>query len=83
MPELMGLKNVLVLNDEAHHCYREKPGEEDREEDLKGDDRREAERNRKDMPRKGRGKAEGLDPLALPVRLRRGAGRGLPGHGGR
>ena len=25
MPELMGMKNVLVLNDEAHHCYREKP----------------------------------------------------------
>jgi len=27
MPELMGLKNILVLNDEAHHCYREKPKE--------------------------------------------------------
>ena len=27
MPDLMGMKNVLVLNDEAHHCYREKPGE--------------------------------------------------------
>ena len=27
MPELMGLKRVLVLNDEAHHCYREKPDE--------------------------------------------------------
>lgn len=27
MPELMGMKNVLILNDEAHHCYREKPGE--------------------------------------------------------
>src|SRR6185437_9420170 len=27
MPELMGLKNILVLNDEAHHCYRAKPGE--------------------------------------------------------
>ena len=27
MPDLMGLKNILVLNDEAHHCYREKPGE--------------------------------------------------------
>ena len=27
MPELMGIKNVMVLNDEAHHCYREKPGE--------------------------------------------------------
>src|SRR3989454_362342 len=45
MPELMGLKNILVLNDEAHHCYREKPGDEDDEEDLRGDDRKEAERN--------------------------------------
>ena len=44
MPELMGLKNVLILNDEAHHCYREKPGEEE-EGELKGDDRREAEKN--------------------------------------
>jgi type III restriction enzyme len=155
MPELMGLKSILVLNDEAHHCYREKA--DDEEEDLKGDDRKEAERNREaarlwisgleavnrtlglarvidlsatpfflrgsgyaegtlfpwtmsdfslmdaiecgivklprvpvaenipgtempmfrnlwenirtDMPRKGRGKAESLDPLALPVRL--------------
>ena len=31
---------VLQLNDEAHHCYREKPGEDD-EGDLKGDDRKE------------------------------------------
>ena len=29
MPELMGMKDVLVLNDEAHHCYREKSGDED------------------------------------------------------
>ena len=165
IPELMGLKNILVLNDEAHHCYREKPGDE--EEDLKGDDRKEAERNReaarlwisgleavnrtlglarvidlsatpfflrgsgyaegtlfpwtmsdfslmdaiecgivklprvpvaenipgddmpmfrnlwenirKDMPRKGRGKAEGLDPLALPTRLQT-ALQALYGH---
>ena len=27
MPDLMGMKNILVLNDEAHHCYREKPDE--------------------------------------------------------
>ncbi|MGH9334154.1 MAG: DEAD/DEAH box helicase family protein, partial [Vicinamibacteria bacterium] len=45
MPDLMGLKNVMALNDEAHHCYREKPGEDD-EGDLKGDDRKEAEKNR-------------------------------------
>ena len=25
MPGLMNIKNVMVLNDEAHHCYREKP----------------------------------------------------------
>ena len=45
MPELMGMRNVLALNDEAHHCYREKPGEDD-EGDLKGDDRKEAAKNR-------------------------------------
>ena len=45
MPELLGLRNVLALNDEAHHCYREKPGEDD-EGDLKGEDRKEAEKNR-------------------------------------
>ena len=155
-PELMGIKGILVLNDEAHHCYREKPLDEE-EEELKGDDRREAEENneaarlwisgleaanrklgltrvmdlsatpfflrgsgyaegtlfpwtmsdfslmdaiecgivklprvpvaenipggdmpmfrnlweniRKDMPKKGRGKAKDLDPLALPTRL--------------
>ena len=44
MPGLMGTKNLLVLNDEAHHCYREKPGEAE-EEALKGDDRKEAEKN--------------------------------------
>jgi len=44
MPNLMGMKNILVINDEAHHCYREKPGEDD-EIDLKGDDRKEAEKN--------------------------------------
>jgi hypothetical protein len=43
MPDLMGLKNILVLNDEAHHCYREKPDDDD--DDLKGEDRKEAEKN--------------------------------------
>lgn len=44
MPELMGMKNVLILNDEAHHCYREKPGAE-AEDELKGDEKAEAEKN--------------------------------------
>jgi len=166
MPDLMGLKNILVLNDEAHHCYREKPKEEN-DEDLKGDEKTEAQKNneaarlwisgleavnrklglsrvidlsatpfflrgsgyaegtlfpwtvsdfslmdaiecgivklprvpvaenipgnempvyrnlweniRKDMPKKGRGKAEKLDPLKLPTRLQT-ALQALYGH---
>jgi type III restriction enzyme len=166
MPDLMGMKNILVLNDEAHHCYREKPKDQD-EEELKGDDKKEAEKNneaawlwisgleavnrklglarvldlsatpfflrgsgyaegtlfpwtmsdfslmdaiecgivklprvpvaenipgnempmyrnlweniRKDMPKKGRGKADNLDPLKLPTRLQT-ALQALYGH---
>jgi type III restriction enzyme len=166
MPDLMGMKSILVLNDEAHHCYREKVGSEE-EEDLKGEERQEAEKNteaarlwvsgleavnrklgisrvidlsatpfflrgsgyaegtlfpwtmsdfslmdaiecgivklprvpvaenipgdempmfrnlweniRKDMPKKGRGKAATLDPLALPTRLQT-ALQALYGH---
>ncbi len=167
MPELMGLKNVLVINDEAHHCYQEKPVKLEDTVDLKGDDKKEAEENNeaarlwingikavqrqlgvnrvidlsatpfflrgsgyiegtlfpwtmsdfslmdaiecgivklprvpvadnipgaevpifrnlwenisKDMPKKGRGKAEGLDPLKLPTKLQT-ALQALYGH---
>ncbi|ADY14190.1 BPTD_3080 family restriction endonuclease [Sphaerochaeta globosa] len=41
MPELMSLKNILIINDEAHHCYREKPDKDG----LSGDDKDEAEKN--------------------------------------
>jgi len=44
MPDLMGMRNILALNDEGHHCYREKPTH-DEEGDLAGEDRKEAERN--------------------------------------
>lgn len=47
MPDLMGLRNIMVINDEAHHCYREKPPQEAEEEesDLKGDEKKEADKN--------------------------------------
>jgi type III restriction enzyme len=38
--ELNNKKNIIVLNDEAHHCYRRKPDAED--EPLTGDERVEA-----------------------------------------
>ena len=44
MSELMGMKNVLVINDEAHHCYREKPDNDELDE-LKGDDKEAAKEN--------------------------------------
>lgn len=44
MPELMGMKNIVVLNDEAHHCYRERV-KDAVEEDLKGEEKGEAKEN--------------------------------------
>ncbi len=46
VPALMGIRNIMVLNDEAHHCYREKPPDENVEGDLKGEDLKEAEKNK-------------------------------------
>jgi type III restriction enzyme len=46
MPELMGLKDILVINDEAHHCYREKPKDSsDEEETISADEKEEAKEN--------------------------------------
>ena len=43
--ELGGKRNIVVLNDEAHHCYRRKPDESIK---LKGDERKEAEKRNQD-----------------------------------
>jgi type III restriction enzyme len=47
MPELMGMKNIVVLNDEAHHCYRARVNDADgeTEDDLKGEEKDEAKEN--------------------------------------
>jgi type III restriction enzyme len=47
MPELMGMKNILALNDEAHHCYRTraKGAAGETEDDLKGEEKEEAKEN--------------------------------------
>lgn len=42
---LMGLKSIVVLNDEAHHCYRERPLTEQEKKALKAEDRSEAKEN--------------------------------------
>jgi type III restriction enzyme len=78
MPELMGMKNILVINDEAHHCYREKPTPE-AEVGLKGDEKKEAEKNNEaarlwisglEIVRRKLGVARILDLSATPFFLR-------------
>jgi type III restriction enzyme len=45
-PELMKRRNIIVMNDEAHHCYQERIGV-DEEEKLDAEEKDEAERSRK------------------------------------
>lgn len=42
--DLLQLKNIVVINDEAHHCYRERP-DTNEEDDLKGQEKEEAKEN--------------------------------------
>jgi type III restriction enzyme len=46
MPELMGMKSIFVLNDEAHHCYREKPQPDIPETTLTAEDKEEVKKNK-------------------------------------
>ena len=83
------MKHVLALNDEAHHCYREKPPDPD-EEALKGDERKEAEKNNEaarlwisglEAVNRTLGLAARLRPLGdavLPARLRLRRRHALP-----
>lgn len=43
--ELMGIRNIVILNDEAHHCYRERPLTSEEQKALKGDELAEAKEN--------------------------------------
>lgn len=45
LPELMGMPGIVVLNDEAHHCYREKPPPAGDTPPLTGESREEAKKN--------------------------------------
>ena len=50
MPELMSMKNILVINDEAHHCYRHKVVDEEtggkKKLKLDADEKEEMRKNR-------------------------------------
>lgn len=68
MPELMGLKNILAINDEAHHCYREKPASDDdfidgKGNPLTGDDLKAAKEHVKDENEAARLWISGLEAV--------------------
>ena len=44
MKQLMGIKNIMALNDEGHHCYRRKTDDDD-EIPLTAEERQEASKN--------------------------------------
>ena len=46
IPELMNMRSIMAINDEAHHCYRQRPEDADDEGRLTGDDLSEAKKNR-------------------------------------
>jgi type III restriction enzyme len=62
--DLLGLESVVVINDEAHHCYREKPGQED-EEKRSGEEKDEAKKNSE----AARLWISGIEALGRKVRL--------------
>jgi len=44
MGSLMGMKNIMVFNDEAHHCYREKPVDKEDVVIQEGEDKKDAKK---------------------------------------
>ncbi|MDR0881848.1 MAG: DEAD/DEAH box helicase family protein [Candidatus Adiutrix sp.] len=71
MPELMGLKNIVVFNDEAHHCYREKPLEGDAFDDLSGAEKTEAKNEAKEHNEAARLWISGLEMVQHNLGLAR------------
>lgn len=77
MPELMSMKGVMVLNDEAHHCYREKPrDEEDNFIDpegnrLKGQDLKDAKKEAESNKKAARLWINGLEAVKKSIGIKR------------
>ena len=73
MPELMGFSDIMVINDEAHHCYREKPADPaiDVFADLAADDKKEAKEEVKKAKEAARLWISGLEIVASKLGLNR------------
>lgn len=77
MPELMSMKGIMVLNDEAHHCYREKPGEQEDDfvdtegNSLKGQDLKDAKAEAESNKKAARLWINGLEAINQSIGIKR------------
>lgn len=73
MPELERMRNIVVLNDEAHHCYRERivPEDEDDFAGLRGSDRTDAKNEAKERAKTARVWISGLQAVAKHIDITR------------
>ena len=72
MPELMGLKRIMIFNDEAHHCYQEK--EHDVDEafvNLSGEEKKEAKKEAEENREAARVWINGLKIISTHFELLR------------
>lgn len=71
LPGLMGLRNIVVFNDEAHHCYREKSGEDEDFRGLKGVDKTDARNEAKERQETARVWISGLEAVRRQIGISR------------
>jgi type III restriction enzyme len=71
MPELMGMKNILIINDEAHHCYREKPDADEGFDELTGEDKKVAKTEARENNEAARLWISGLEMVKRKLVLQR------------
>lgn len=76
LPDLMGLKQITVINDEAHHCYREKPADDEDYTDgngnpLTGEDLKEAKERAKTSNASARVWMAGIEAVNRTLGVRR------------
>ncbi|MCL2000603.1 MAG: DEAD/DEAH box helicase family protein, partial [Planctomycetes bacterium] len=71
MGGLMSMKNIMVFNDEAHHCYREKPGDREEVELQEGEDKKDAKKEAEENNEAARLWISGLETVQKKLGISR------------
>ncbi|HRG48753.1 MAG TPA: DEAD/DEAH box helicase family protein [Leptospiraceae bacterium] len=71
IPDLMGMKEIIILNDEAHHCYRGKPIDDSEFEDVDKVERSDAKDEAKKNNEAARLWISGLEAIQRKIGISR------------